>query len=287
MSVAWARFALILASVALIFMLTNVAAKRFNLLFNTQRPKDQSARRKRTIYAAIIGVWKFLLIVVGTLVALNALGFRASSIAVIAGLGSLVFAFAAQSLLRDLFAGALILIENHYNDGDWVALRLTSNDEVQGFIDSVSLRRTTLRNLSNQITSVNNGEIASMTNSSKFPITIRLNIVVPKSSRLSRVRRVIQTTIKDTFPAKSWSKHFREAPSIYGMTQEDTHAVTLKVNAPLKYGVSWTNGYRLRQLILTALQQHRIATRVQFTELIGNTGGKFKELDASAKDSSE
>jgi small-conductance mechanosensitive channel len=164
-------------------------------------------------------------------------------------------------------------------------LRLNpSNAEVEGFIDAVGLRRTILRNLSNQIISIRNGEIGSMTNSSKLPITIRLDIIVPKSSRLARVRQVIRHSINHTFPTKTWSKHFRKAPSIYGMTHDDTHSVTIKVNAPLKYGVSWSNGYRIRELILTALQANHIAARVRLTKLIGKSMGEFKESIKSKKD---
>ena len=62
----------------------------------------------------------------------------------IAGLGvvGIAVGFGTQSIVRDYFTGALILIENQYSKGDVVTIA-----GVSGTVEDFSLRRTTLRDL--------------------------------------------------------------------------------------------------------------------------------------------
>ena len=62
----------------------------------------------------------------------------------IAGLGvlGLALGLGAQNLVRDYMAGAFVLIENHYSEGDVVNIA-----GVGGAVEDINLRRTTVRSL--------------------------------------------------------------------------------------------------------------------------------------------
>src|SRR3954465_12583978 len=89
----------------------------------------------------------------------------------IAGLGvvGIAVGFGTQSIVRDYFTGALILIENQYSKGDVISIA-----GVSGAVEDFSLRRTTLRDLDGVVHTVPNGEIKVASNRTR--IWSRINI---------------------------------------------------------------------------------------------------------------
>ena len=76
----------------------------------------------------------------------------------VAGLGvvGIAVGFGTQSIVRDYFTGALILIENQFSKGDVVSIA-----GVSGTVEDFSLRRTTLRDLDGVVHTVPNGASTS------------------------------------------------------------------------------------------------------------------------------
>ena len=93
----------------------------------------------------------------------------------IAGLGvvGIAVGFGTQSLVRDYFTGALILIENQFAKGDVVTIA-----GVTGTVEDFSLRRTTLRDLDGVVHTVPNGEIKVASNRTRVWARINLDVTV-------------------------------------------------------------------------------------------------------------
>jgi small-conductance mechanosensitive channel len=84
----------------------------------------------------------------------------------VAGLGVLGVAvgFGAQTLIRDWLAGIFIITENQYSAGDLVRIA-----GVEGVVEDLSLRRTTLRDTDGTLHTVPNGQIIVASNLSRGP----------------------------------------------------------------------------------------------------------------------
>jgi small-conductance mechanosensitive channel len=82
----------------------------------------------------------------------------------VAGLGVLGVAlgFGAQTLIRDWLAGIFIVTENQYSAGDVVRIA-----GVEGAVEDLSLRRTTVREPDGTLHTVPNGQIIVSTNLSR------------------------------------------------------------------------------------------------------------------------
>jgi small-conductance mechanosensitive channel len=82
----------------------------------------------------------------------------------VAGLGVLGVAvgFGAQTLIRDWLAGIFIVTENQYSAGDLVRIA-----GVEGVVEDLSLRRTTLREPDGTLHTVPNGQIIVASNLSR------------------------------------------------------------------------------------------------------------------------
>lgn len=79
-----------------------------------------------------------------------------------AGVIGVVLGLGAQSLLKDIFAGTFIIMENQYGKGDTVKL-----GDVKGKVIDLSLRTTVIRDDNNVVYHIPNGSVAFTSNYSQ------------------------------------------------------------------------------------------------------------------------
>ena len=120
-------------------------------------------KRQETIETLASRILQAFILVIGALMVLDKLDLDIGP--AIAGLGvvGIAVGFGAQSLVRDYFNGALILLENHYSLGDVVTIA-----GVTGTVEDISLRRTTLRDAEGVVHTVPNGEIKVASNQTRL-----------------------------------------------------------------------------------------------------------------------
>jgi small-conductance mechanosensitive channel len=99
---------------------------------------------------------------IAILMILGELGIQLGPLLATAGIGALAVGFGAQSLVKDVISGFFIILENQYRIGDAIEVAAVS-----GLVESVSLRRTVLRDLEGKVHIIPNGEIKIVSNLSK------------------------------------------------------------------------------------------------------------------------
>ena len=99
---------------------------------------------------------------IAVLMILGELGIQLGPLLATAGVGALAIGFGAQSLVKDVISGFFILLENQYRMGDVIEVA-----GVSGLVESLSLRRTVLRDLEGRVHTIPNGEIKIVSNLSK------------------------------------------------------------------------------------------------------------------------
>ncbi len=72
----------------------------------------------------------------------------------------LVAAFIAQRFLIDVVAGFAMFVESWYSVGDTIVIH--ANQELQGVVEDLSLRRTQLRTVTGEVINVNNSSITAV-----------------------------------------------------------------------------------------------------------------------------
>src|SRR3990170_1139740 len=111
-----------------------------------------------TLRHALLTTLSFIAI----LMILGELGIQLGPLLATAGIGALAIGFGAQSLVKDVISGFFIILENQYRIGDAIEAA-----GVSGLVESVSLRRTVLRDLEGKVHTIPNGEIKIVSNLSK------------------------------------------------------------------------------------------------------------------------
>lgn len=173
----------------------------------------------------------------------------------IAGLGivGIAVGFGAQSLVRDYFNGALILIENQFSKGDVVTLA-----GVSGEVEDFSLRRTTLRDLDGVVHTVPNGEIRVASNKTRVWARINLDVTIAYGTDVERATGVVNDVGTAMAADPDWRRRVMEAPHVERVAALGEYGITLKILGLVRAPEQWAAGGELRKRLLAAFETHGI-----------------------------
>jgi small-conductance mechanosensitive channel len=128
-------------------------------------PRNIVARQKErasTIGGVLSATLKVAIWIIAIAMALGEFGFDLGPLIASAGVVGVALGLGAQTLVRDVLSGIFMLIEDQYGVGDTVDLL-----EVQGTVEKVGLRVTTVRDTSGTLWYLRNGEILKVGNQSQ------------------------------------------------------------------------------------------------------------------------
>jgi len=173
----------------------------------------------------------------------------------IAGLGvvGIAVGFGTQSIVRDYFTGALILIENQYSKGD--VIRVAG---VSGTVEDFSLRRTTIRDLDGVVHTVPNGEIQVASNLTRVWARINLDVTVAYGTDIDEATEVVNGVGKRMAADSAWKRRVLEAPSVDRVSALAEYGVTLKILGTVRAPDQWAAAGELRKRLLAAFKEHGI-----------------------------
>ena len=173
----------------------------------------------------------------------------------IAGLGivGIAVGFGAQSLVKDYFNGALILLENQYSKGDVVTIADTT-----GTVEDFSLRRTTLRDLDGVVHTVPNGQVTVASNRTRTWARINQDVTVAYGTDLEKATLVIDEVGRDMASDPVWHRRVLEAPHVERIEALGEYGVTIKILGLVRASEKWAAGGELRKRLLSAFAANGI-----------------------------
>ena len=133
---------------------------------------------------------RLAVLLLGGLVVLETLDIKITPILTALGVGGLAVALALQDTLANLFAGVHILLSRQVRPGDYVGL---SSGET-GYVQDVTWRYTTIRQLPNNITVIPNSKLASAITTNYYlpeqELAVLVQVGVAYGSDLDQVERI-------------------------------------------------------------------------------------------------
>ena len=118
--------------------------------------------RARTLGGVLAATLKALIWIIATAMVLGEFGFNLGPLIASAGILGVALGLGAQTLVRDILSGIFMLIEDQYGVGDSVDVL-----EIQGVVEKVGLRVTTVRDKKGTLWYLRNGEILKVGNQSQ------------------------------------------------------------------------------------------------------------------------
>lgn len=122
----------------------------------------RQAERARTTGSVLSSILNAVIWVIAIAMVLGEFGFNLGPVIASAGVIGVAIGLGAQTLVRDILSGIFMLIEDQYGVGDQVNLL-----DIEGRVEKVGLRITTVRDKKGSLWYVRNGEILVVGNKSQ------------------------------------------------------------------------------------------------------------------------
>ena len=122
----------------------------------------RQAERARTIGTVLTSTLNAFIWVIAIGMILGEFGFDLGPVIASAGIIGVAIGLGAQSLVKDVLSGIFMLVEDQYGVGDDVKV-----GDVEGVVEKVGLRITTVRDSSGVLWFLRNGDILVVGNKSK------------------------------------------------------------------------------------------------------------------------
>lgn len=213
----------------------------------------EAGKRVATLDALATWIIRAFVIVIAGMMILSQLGVDIGPALAGLGIAGIAIGFGAQSLVRDYFNGALILLENQFSRGDVVTIANTT-----GTVEDFSLRRTTLRDLDGVLHTVPNGEIHVASNRTRVWAGINLDVTVAHGTDVDRAADVVNDVGRAMDAEPRWADDILEAPRVLRVENIGELGITLKVVGRVRAGALPATTGELRRRLLAAFATHGI-----------------------------
>ena len=182
----------------------------------------QRTRTLGTVLSNIVNVVVGIiaLVLVFNQVAPGAIGSLALLTAAIgAGLG-----FGAQNIVKDVFNGLFMVMEDQLGVGDVVDLGLAT-----GAVEAVGIRVTQVRDVNGVLWFVRNGEIVRVGNVSQGWSRVIVDLAVPYETDIDEVQQRLLATANELASTPKWRPRIIEKPELWGIASISADALVLRI----------------------------------------------------------
>jgi moderate conductance mechanosensitive channel len=180
----------------------------------------------------------------------------------LAGLGLIAAALtlAGQDIVLDYLMGFLILVEGQYYKGDWIAVRGPLG-AVEGEVEDIGMRRTTMRDATGTVHSVSNGLIRLSSNLTRVYSVASAEVTVLRPQELDRAIEVARGVATDLASDPEWGAAVLDTPVTIAVIGLSIDGVTFRVARRVKPVGRLRVASELRRRLAYALSEAAIETR--------------------------
>jgi small-conductance mechanosensitive channel len=194
-----------------------------------------------------------IILVIVSMVFLSAVGVNLAPLLASAGVAGVAIGLAAQTIVKDVLNGSLILIEDQFNVGDVVTVA-----GLTGTVEAMTLRKTTIRGGDGTLYMVPNSQITTVANQSIDFSVATINISVDFSADPNKVVEILTRTAQDVRNDPAFKNLFVAEPQVLGVDamkgSQLIFPVVFKTKATQQYGPVREFQRRVR----IALEQHQM-----------------------------
>lgn len=219
-------------------------------------PDIRRHQRAETIASGLASLATIIVWSIAIVAMLSTFGVHTATVLTSAGLIGVALAFGAQNLLRDLIAGAFIIVEDQIGVGDVVDVGVAG-----GTVERVSLRTTRLRDVEGVVWHVPNGEIRRVGNKSQQWSRAVLDIPVAYGADIDEAQRVILRAALAMAAEDEWAARVLSPPEVWGVETFTLDTVSIRLVAKTAPAEQWRVARELRARVKLALDAVGIESR--------------------------
>jgi small-conductance mechanosensitive channel len=176
-----------------------------------------------------------IIVAISAMQILAAMGVNLAPLLASAGVAGVAIGLAAQSIVKDVLNGIIILLEDQFDVGDTVRLA-----GLAGTVEAMTLRKTTVRDGDGTLYVIPNSQITTVANMSIGYSVATVNVSVDFSANPDKVQQILQTIAMDVRSSDAFKDVFLADPQILGVDSmkgsQLIFPVVFKTKATQQYG---------------------------------------------------
>ncbi len=206
----------------------------------------------------------------------NVLHFNLGPLLASAGVAGVAIGLAAQTIVKDVLNGILILVEDQYNVGDVVTLA-----GMTGTVDTMTLRKTTLRGFDGTLYIIPNSQITNVANQSRDFSVSTLNVSVDFSANPDQVIPLLKKIALEVRNEPAFKDVFVADPQVFGVDSIKGTEVIYPIQIRTLPRKQFEAMREMQRRIRLALEEHNLLPGSPYRVLSGP--GPAREAAETAK----
>jgi moderate conductance mechanosensitive channel len=209
----------------------------------------------------------------------NVLHFNLGPLLASAGVAGVAIGLAAQTIVKDVLNGILILVEDQYNVGDVVTLA-----GMTGTVDTMTLRKTTLRGFDGTQYIIPNSQITNVANQSRDFSVSTLNVSVDFSANPDQVIPLLKTIALEVRNEPAFKDIFVGDPQVFGVDSIKGTEVIYPIQIRTLPRKQFEAMREMQRRIRLALEEHNLLPGSPYRVLSGPAPAREPVETAKAPD---
>jgi small-conductance mechanosensitive channel len=214
---------------------------------------ERRRQRARALGSVLRSGVTTVIFAVAAMMILAELGVNLAPLLASAGIAGVALGFGAQNLVKDFIAGLFMLLEDQYGVGDVV-----DAGDVNGTVEAVGLRVTTIRDPRGVLWYLRNGEIVRVGNRSQGWALVAVDVPVSFGS-VDQVTAVLRTATASLADDPAFVEDFIEPPVVAGVEQITLDGAVVRVTAKTTAESHHEIGRELRRRLTEAIESAGIS----------------------------
>lgn len=211
-----------------------------------------SERRRNTLRMLLKSFLRYSIYFFAVMVILSIFNVPIASLLAGAGIIGLAIGFGAQSLVKDIINGFFVLFEDQFGVGDYI-----KTAGVEGIVEEIGLRTTSIRNFGGEQHVVPNGEITQVTNYSSGNMRVMVDVGVTYEESPSHVIEELEKLCGEI--AKEKKDVITDGPTVLGVQELASSSIVIRVWAKVIPMEQW----QMSRYIKRRIKEHLDETGIE------------------------
>lgn len=250
---------IILIILVLSKILLEATSHFINKAFSNKMDEDGYRKvRIETLSKNLYTVIRFIVGFIIVMIVMDMLGINTRSIIATAGIGGVAIAFGAQTLVKDIVTGVIIIIDDTFRVGDWIIA-----GGVEGTVETLGMRHTKIRDYDGSLHTIPNSQITNVQNLNSGPIKFECDIYLSYDVPYEEALDIVNSVSKKLKEEEDLSEYIVEDVSLFGIMEIRESSYVAKTTAVAVPGYQWVLARRERKLIIDEIYHRDLNPSIQ------------------------
>ena len=218
-------------------------------------PKHFDNRRARNFTAITRNIVSIVVYIVSAYIILTILGINLTPLLASASIIGIVIGIGARSIIEDFVNGLFFLSLDSMVVGDYIKV-----GETEGYVEKISTRTLTIRDIGGAVHIVPNGQVRELINYSRNKINVIIDLPVKTNQNISKVLEAAEEALKELKADPEYTDSLFPGSQVNGI-EEFVHMeiTTIRVTITTYPVRRWEVGRKYRYLVKKAFEKHKLA----------------------------